>query len=235
MFDDFSKTTDGAAKKRLRRSWAAAAVIYSSSFGALIAATATARHVVEEELTQVEFAPPPEPEPEPPPPEPEAPAPKPQVSPRPKARRAELAPPKEISDEKPKESDAPLAEAGEPGPVDGFLDGVEGGTGTVKAPAPPPPPPPKPEPLIAPVEVKNDQPKYPKSAERKGIEGTVVVAFEVLENGSVANPRIVSGPEEFHETVLEMAVKWRYRPATRGGKPVRHRMTKRVVFKLEDA
>jgi hypothetical protein len=30
-------------------------------------------------------------------------------------------------------------------------------------------------------------------------------------------------------------VKWRYRPAMRGGKPVRHRMTKRVVFKLEDA
>jgi protein TonB len=232
MFDDFSKTNDGASKKRMRRSMAAAAVIYSSSFGVLIAATATARHVAEEELTQIEFAPPPEPEP--PPPEPEAPAPKPQLSPRPKARRPELAPPKEISDEKPKESDAPLAEAGEAGPVDGFLDGVEGGTGTAPAPAPPPPPPTA-EKLTLPVEIKNDQPRYPKGAERKGIEGTVVVAFDVLENGSVANPKIVSGPQEFHEAVLETALKWRYRPAKRGDKPVKHRMTKRVVFKLEDA
>lgn len=232
MFDDFSKTTDRAAKKRMRRAATAAAVIYGGSFGALVAATATARHVVEEELMQIEFAPPPEPEPEPPPPEP-APEVKPHVSPRPKARRPELAPPKEISNEKPKESDAPLLEAGEAGPVDGFLDGVEGGTGTARAPDPPPPP--KPEPLTVPVEIKSAQPKYPKGAERKGIEGAVVVAFDVLENGAVANPKIVSGPPEFHEAVLEAALTWRYRPAKRGDKPVRHRMTKRVVFKLEDA
>lgn len=234
MFDDFSKTKDRASNKRMRRSLAAAAVVYGSSFGVVVAATATARHVVEEELTQVAFAPPPEPEP-PPPPEPEAPAPKPQVSHRPKARRPELAPPKEISNEKPKESDAPLAEAtGEPGPVDGFLDGVEGGTGTAPAP-PPPPPPPKPEPLTLPVVIKDDQPKYPKGALRKGIEGSVVVAFDVLENGSVANPKIISGPEELHEAVLETALTWRYKPAKLGGKPVRHRMTKRVTFRLEDA
>ena len=49
--------------------------------------------------------------------------------------------------------------------------------------------------MIAPVDTgKNEKPKYSAAAKRKGVEGTVVVAFEVLEDGSVANPQILSGP-----------------------------------------
>jgi len=234
MFDDFSKDeTSAAARKRLRGSIVGAALVYTVSGAAIVAATATARVVVEEKLTQVEFAPPPEPEPEPPKIE-EAPPPKPVSTPRPKAKRATLQPPDKVPLEKPKESDAALAEAGESGPVDGFLDGVEGGTGTGRAPAPPPPPP-KPEKITPPVSLTNEQLKYPKAAERKGIEGVVVVAFDVLENGTCVNPKIVSGPAEFHDAVMRAVSSWRYRPAMQGGKKIRHRTTKRVVFKLEDA
>ena len=239
MFDDFAKDqTSPDARRRLRGSIVGAGLVYTISGAMLVAATATAREVVEDTLTQVEFAPPPEPEPEPPKiEEAPAPAPKPSPSPRPKVKRATLQPPDEVPLEKPKESDADLAEAGASGPVDGFLDGVEGGTGIGRAPAPPPPPPPPPKPqeITPPVSIRIEQPKYPKAAERKGIEGVVVVAFDVLENGSCANPEIVSGPAELHEAVLKAVVGWRYRPAMQGGKKRRHRATQRVVFKLEDA
>jgi periplasmic protein TonB len=238
MFDDFSKSaTTAQSRKRMTGSMAAASVVVLG-FGAFaVVATATASEAAEEELTQVEFAPPPEPEP--PPPEPEAPPPEPKPNLRPKVKRAVLKPPDEVPLEKPKESDAELAEAKDSGPLDGSLDGVEGGTGTGRAPPPPPPPPPAPKgPTRAPSIIGSDddnRPKYPKAAERKGIEGVVVVAFDVLENGTCTNAKIVSGPVEFHEAVLKMVPKWRFKPAMRDGKPVRFRMSRPIRFRLEDA
>ncbi len=172
--------------------------------------------MVEEHETQVTFAAPPEPEPPPPPPVPQTAAPK--TTPRPRVKRPELAPPDKISDEKLKESDKPLAAAGESGPTDGFLNGSPGGTGTgVAAPPPPPPPPSKVEPLVAPVDIgHNEKPRYSAAAKRKGVEGTVVVAFDVLEDGSVANPQILSGPPELQECVLKAVPSWRFSPARRG-------------------
>jgi protein TonB len=233
MFDDFSnQQTSADARKRLRGSIAGAALIYTLAGAAIVGATATVRQAVPDELEQIEFAPPPEPPaPEPPKVE-EAPSPKPQKL-RPPVKR-EIRAPDAVPVERAKESDAELAEAGETGPVDGFLDGVEGGTGTGRAPAPAPSPPPKAEKITPPRELNNEQPKYPKAALRKGIEGVVVVAFDVLENGTCTNPKIVSGPVELHDVVLRAVASWRYRPALQGDKKLRRRTTKRVVFKLED-
>jgi periplasmic protein TonB len=235
MFDDFCQSsTTRESHARFRRSMAAAVVIYVSSTAAIVAATATVRKIVEEKETRVEFAPPPEPEPPPPPPPPVAAAPLKNL--RPKVKRPELAPPDKISDEKLKESNKALASA-DTGPVDGFLDGVEGGTGTGRAPPPPPPPPPpKLEPLTPASDPGgNDRPAYSSTARRKGIEGTVVVEFDVLEDGRIINPRIVSGPPEFHDTVLRAVRGWRYRPAHRGATVVRYHARKSIVFRLEDA
>ena len=227
---------------------AAAILVYGTGGAAFVAATATARHVVEEELTQVELVTslPPEPPPaEVAAPEPAAPQPAPApATPRPKIKRQELAPPDEIPSEKPPESDAPLAEASGPaGEGGGVLGGASGGTGTAAAvappppaPAPPPPAPKAPEPLVPPVELAdNAKPKYSLLAKRNGIEGVVVVTFEVLENGRVASPRIMSGPEELHEPVLKAVAGWRFQPARRGHTAVRHKLTRQVRFRLEDA
>jgi protein TonB len=235
MFDDFCpSSTAKESRARFRRSLAAAVVIYGTSSAAIVGASATVHKIVEEKETQVAFAAPPEPELPPPPPTPQTAAPK--STPRPRVKRPELATPDKISDEKLKESDKPLAAAGESGPTDGFLDGTPGGTGTGTA-APPPPaaPPPKPEPLVAPVDTgHNEKPRYSAAAKRKGIEGTVVVAFDVLEDGSVANPQIVSGPPELEECVLRAVPSWRFSPAHRGGEKVRFRMKRSIVFRLED-
>lgn len=231
MFDDFNPdASHQQTRKRLGGSMATALVVYCGAGLFLVSATNRAREFAKENLTQVAFAPPPEPEPEPPPPPPEQTA---APKPRAKAKRAELKPPDEVPLDKPKESDKPLAQAGPVGPVEGFLDGVEGGTGTGSAPALLPPPAEK---LIPSRELPGNLfPQYPKSASRRGVEGNVVVAFDVRVDGTVANPKIVQGPEEFHDAVLKAALSWRFHPATLGGKPVAHRRTKTVTFRLEDA
>ncbi len=234
MFDDFCpSSTAKESRARFRRSLAAAVFIYGTSSAAIVGASATVHKIVEEKETQVTFAAPPEPEPPPPPPTPQTAAPK--STPRPRVKRPELAPPDKISDEKLKESDKALAPAGESGPTGGFLDGTPGGTGTGVAAPPPAPPPPKPEPLVAPVDTgRNEKPRYSAAAKRKGIEGTVVVAFDVLEDGSVANPQIVSGPPELEECVLRAVPSWRFSPAHRGSEKVRFHMKRSIVFRLED-
>ncbi len=229
----------------------AAVALYAGLSAALIGASAEARQIVEEKLTQVTFAPPPKPAPPPPAPVQAAPPPEPVAAPekpKPKAKRRVLVAPDAVPQEKPPESDRELAASDAPGPVDGSLDGVEGGTGTVPAvkasapaptpaprpAAPKPPPPARVEKLIAPVALATTQPKYPASVRRKGIEGAVIVAFEVLEDGKVAHVRIVSGPRELHETVLETVASWRFKPARRGSGAVRHRMQQTIRFRLAD-
>lgn len=225
-FDDFQPVTrDPEAKKRMRRSVGAAIALYGSLGAGLVVATATARHVVEEELRQVEFVSS-LPEPEPPPPAAE-PTPEPQSA-RPRAQRPRLAPPKEISKQKLRESDGDLAAADAPGSVGGFLDGVEGGTGNRPAPrvekAMPP------EPMRG-----NKVPTYSAKVRRKGIEGVVVVTFDVTATGTVTNVRIVSGPSELHEIVERAVATWRFKPARRGDKAIPWRKTQSIRFRLEDA
>jgi protein TonB len=245
MFDDFrpNPQTHRAARRRFQASLAAATLIFGVSSAAAISATSAIRaRVDDEELLPVEFRPaPPEP-PAPPaetaPPPPVEPPPTPIEKPKPK----KLALPTRVSDKALPESDRALPEAAPAGPV----DGAPGGTGTAPArPAPPPPPPPPPpvvvkpapklQPLVLPVAQSSPHPKYSANARRKGIEGVVLVEFDVLEDGSVANVAIVSGAPELRESVVKAVSSWRFRPAQRGGRPVRHRMQQRVVFNLQDS
>ena len=239
MFDDFSASpTSKQSAARFRGSIGIAALVYIGLGAAAVAASATVKHIVEEKETQVEFAPPPEPEPEPepepPPPDPEPPKPQPA---RKLVKRQELKPPDKLSDEKLKESDKELAAATDTGPQDGFLTGTPDGKG--KAAPPPPPPPPKPvgptRSAVSLLSLKQMQPPYSASAKRKGIEGTVVVQFDVLEDGTCSNVKIMSGPPELHETVLKAIRSWRFKPALRDGKPVRSRKQQNIIFRLEDA
>jgi protein TonB len=235
MFEDFATSqSQQQTQKRLRRSFALAIVVYGSAGAALVSASNTARKLIKEELTQVQFAQPevkPEPKPEPPPPPVEAP--KPKSARAGVSQRKALKPPDEMPTAKPTESEGPLVEPTESGSQDGVL-GVAGGTGKDSVNAQPAPPPPPPKLIPAKEAPGNKQPPYPKRAQRDEIEGEVLVAFDVLEDGRVVNPKIVKGPAEFHEAVLQIALTWRYQPAMLGGKPVKSRSSKLVVFRLED-
>jgi hypothetical protein len=136
MFDDFTESSgEPLGRKRFGSSMAIAIIAYSGAGLALVSATNHARQLAQENLTQVEFAPP-----APPPPEPEVAAPEQEApKPRAKAKRDVLKPPDKLPLDKPRESDKPLAAAAPSGPVEGFLDGVVGGTGTASAHPPPAP------------------------------------------------------------------------------------------------
>jgi protein TonB len=242
MLEDFrpNPQANRAARQRFQASLTVATLVFGVSSAAAISATSAIRApVVEEELTQVEF------KPAPPPPEPPAPpaeAPPPIETPkqpieRPKPKKIKT--PTKMTEEVLPESDKELPAAVSGGPVDGIV----GGTGmaparAVTAPPPPPPPvvkPPKPQPIVLPVAQSTPQPKYSAVARRKGIEGVVMVEFDVLENGSVANIKIVSGAPELWDTVMKTVGGWRFKPATRGGHPLRYRVQQRVIFSLQDA
>lgn len=63
---------------------------------------------------------------------------------------------------------------------------------------------------------------YPPGAKAEGIEGYVVIRYDVTAQGMVANAEVVEAEPEgvFEEAALASIVHWRFRAATVGGKPV---------------
>lgn len=80
----------------------------------------------------------------------------------------------------------------------------------------------------------NPKPKYPLLAVRKRVEGLVFVAFDVLEDGTLGNIKILSGPWELRESVVNALALWHFTPAMLDGEPVRIRAMHMVEFELLD-
>ncbi len=213
MFEEFEKESQRRGRGRFRASLAASLLLCSGAFGGLVAASAVARTVVEEEdLLQVEFALPEEPPPPPPVAVPPPPAPKP--------RREALAAPKEIPDEKAAEADGPLAEAepvreeapaAEAAPAPAIVE--------VKTPAPVLRPKAEgpvqlPEQASPPVALAgNTPPEYPEEARKTGVQAVVIAKIVVRADGSVGSVQVLRGPEVFHAAVKAALMTWRYQPA----------------------
>lgn len=115
------------------------------------------------------------------------------------------------------------AEAAPPRPAANY-----GEQQAIRTAAPPPPPPTSSGsvtalrmtdgPLVAIVRV---QPVYPAAAEARGLEGWVLVQFEVLPDGRVANAFIVeSSSHVFEKAALTAAYRFRFKPRVVDGEPV---------------
>jgi TonB family protein len=75
-------------------------------------------------------------------------------------------------------------------------------------------------------------PAYPSSAWQNGIGGTVVVAFTVLENGSVDNLQIVGSADQDMDKVTQQIIKtWKFKSAMCGTEPVASDVQAEVNFK----
>lgn len=63
---------------------------------------------------------------------------------------------------------------------------------------------------------------YPHAAKAEGIEGYVVIRYDVTAEGTVINAEVVEAEPEgvFEGAALASIVRWRFRAATVGGKPV---------------
>ena len=51
------------------------------------------------------------------------------------------------------------------------------------------------------------------------VTGTVIIAFEITEEGTVRHPTVVYGPRLLQPPVLEAVRQWRFKPFVLGGKP----------------
>jgi len=76
--------------------------------------------------------------------------------------------------------------------------------------------------------------RYPQAAEDAGIEGRVVVQFDVNKDGSVSNAEVVRGvsPILDREALRVVRMMPRWHPALQGGHPVKMSYAVPVVFKL---
>lgn len=77
-------------------------------------------------------------------------------------------------------------------------------------------------------------PSYPLEARRKKIEGWVRVEMTILEDGTVADPRVKKAEPAgvFEQAALAAVSQWRFRPATENGQAVRRRAGQTLKFEL---
>jgi len=89
--------------------------------------------------------------------------------------------------------------------------------------------------VIAPVALNKPSFTYPPIALRQRIEGKVDLSVLVDERGGVADTRVVSGAggkAGLNEAASEYVRRWKFRPATKEGVPVRTWTPVSVVFML---
>ncbi|MAP96345.1 MAG: TonB family protein [Ponticaulis sp.] len=69
-----------------------------------------------------------------------------------------------------------------------------------------------------PVLIKQVPPEYPRGAERRKLEGTVDVAFEVSDSGEVQNITVVaeSMPGVFDKAAIEAVEQWKFEQGNPG-------------------
>jgi len=75
-------------------------------------------------------------------------------------------------------------------------------------------------------------PVYPAQARRSHVEGTVVLAAVIMEDGSVRSVKVVEGPATLAQSAVEAVKLWRYQPFELDGKPVKNEIRINVDFKF---
>ena len=72
-----------------------------------------------------------------------------------------------------------------------------------------------------PVPLKLTAPKFPRRAQVRGIEGKVLVEYDVDVEGRVINPKVIwSEHEVFDSSALKSVSSWVFKPALENGKPI---------------
>ena len=78
------------------------------------------------------------------------------------------------------------------------------------------------------------EPRYPRKAARRRIEGWVKVEFTITESGTVTNAVAVeSKPRRtFDRSAVQAIRKWRFKPKIVDGKPVQRKASQVIEFRL---
>ena len=79
--------------------------------------------------------------------------------------------------------------------------------------------------------VYQPSPRYPPDLQRKGVEGTVTVAFIVDSDGRVARAKVQKSTHPgFERAALKAVKRWKFEPGKRDGKAVQFRMRVPITF-----
>lgn len=81
----------------------------------------------------------------------------------------------------------------------------------------------------------SDNMRYPKKAQDDGMQGRVVISFDVDVDGKAKNPEITRSPspECSFEAIRLVSIMPKWKPGTRNGKPVIVRYTMPLTFRLQ--
>jgi len=111
-------------------------------------------------------------------------------------------------------------------------------------PAPPPPAPPRPAPpaippaQAEPIQATHTTPPYPPLSQRLGEHGVTLLNVSIDENGRCTDATVVgsSGSKRLDEAAIDyVKQRYRWKPATRDGKPVPTTQPLRIVWSLTNA
>jgi periplasmic protein TonB len=108
---------------------------------------------------------------------------------------------------------------------------------TVTTKPPPPAPPPTHTAVSTPVSIGRPHvctQNYPETSVRLNEEGTTLLSFKVMTDGSVSGVSVAksSGYPRLDEAAISCAGKWRYKPASEDGTPVEKEWQANVQWKL---
>ncbi|HKM46473.1 MAG TPA: TonB family protein [Terriglobales bacterium] len=78
------------------------------------------------------------------------------------------------------------------------------------------------------------EPVYPAEALLSRLEGKVILAATVMEDGTVGDVKVVEGLPELSPSAVDAVKHWRYEPFELDGKPVKNEIGIKIDFKLPD-
>lgn len=75
-------------------------------------------------------------------------------------------------------------------------------------------------------------PKYPREAREKGIQGDVILQATIGTKGNIANLKVVQGNPLLAAAAMNAVKQWRYRPYVLNGDPVDLETTIKIQFRM---
>jgi protein TonB len=88
---------------------------------------------------------------------------------------------------------------------------------------------------VRPTPVKTPPPEYPSKMRRDGITGVVALKVEIDETGAVTDCSVAkSSNAEFEQPAMNAVKNWKFKPAQKGGSPVKIRLVIPIKFSLDE-
>ena len=86
-----------------------------------------------------------------------------------------------------------------------------------------------------PTPVKPPPPEYPSVMKQKGVSGLVALKVEIDETGAVTACSVSkSSNAEFEEPAMKAVRNWRFKPAQKGGAPVKISLILPIKFSIDE-